>query len=191
MAARTDRRAAVRALAAALAWTVLTGSAAAQGVDPAASASASAKTASGGKRAAPSHVWHDGSARRSLVLQSGWRADFSGALSGKSVALRPTSDGALKDVSSSLQSPVFRDEGGRLRALPGGVVVTLTDGLDEPAARAFLASHDARATRRLGERAWLVESAAGLPSLELANRLAATGAFVAAQPNWWVERALK
>jgi hypothetical protein len=187
MAARTDRRAAVRALAAALAWTVLSGSAAAQGVDPA----AFAKTASGGKRAAPSHAWHDGSARRSLVLQSGWRADFSGALSGKSVALRPTSDGALKDVSPSLQSPVFRDEGGRLRALPGGVVVTLRDGLDEAAARAFLATHDARATRRLGERAWLVESAAGLPSLELANRLAASGAFAAAQPNWWVERTLK
>jgi len=189
MAARTDRRADVRALAAALAWTVLAGSAVAQAAEPA--ASAAAKTASGGKRAAPSHAWHDGATRRPLVLESGWGADFSGALSGKSVAIRPASGGALKDVSPSLQSPVFRDEGGRLRALPGGVVVTVREGLDEPAVRALLASNDARSTRRLGEHAWLVESAAGLPSLELANRLAATGAFVAAQPNWWVERALK
>jgi len=189
MAARTDRRAPVRALAAALAWTVLAGSAAAQGADPA--DSVSAKSASGGKRAAPSHAWHDGGTRRPLVLESGWGADFSGALSGKSVAIRPAPGGALKDVSASLQSPVFRDEGGRLRALPGGVVVMVRDGLDEPAVRVLLASHDARATRRLGEHAWLVESAAGLRSLELANRLAATGAFVAARPNWWVERALK
>ena len=65
------------------------------------------------------------------------------------------------------------------------------DALDEPAARALLAAHDARPTRRLGERAWLVEAAAGLASLELANRLAGTGAFASASPNWWVERALK
>ncbi len=189
MAARTDPRTVVRTLAGVIAWTVLAGSAVAQGADPA--PFASAKPAASGKRVAPSHAWQDGGARRPLVLESGWRADFSGALSGKSVALRPASDGALKDVSPSLQSPVFRDEGGRLRALPGGVVVTLREGLDEPAARAFLAAHETRATRRLGERAWLVESAAGLPSLELANRLAETGAFAAAQPNWWVERTLK
>lgn len=189
MAARTNRRAPVHALAAAISWTVLAGSASAQGVDPA--AFASAKTASGGKRAASTHAWHDGSTRRPLALESGLGADFSGALSGKSVALRPASGGTLKDVSPSLQSPVFRDEGGRLRALPGGVVVTVPDGLDDPAVRALVALHGARATRRLGERAWLVESAAGLPSLELANRLATTGAFTAAQPNWWVERVLK
>ena len=53
MAARTDPRAVLRALAAALAWTVLAGSAVAQGADPA--DSVSAKSASGGKRAAPSH----------------------------------------------------------------------------------------------------------------------------------------
>jgi hypothetical protein len=189
MAARTDRRAPAHALAAAIVWAVLAGSAAAQAADP--SAFASAKTASGGKRAASTHAWHDGGTRRPLVIESRWGADFSGALSGKSVTLRPASGGTLKDVSPSLQSPVFRDEGGRLRALPGGVVVTVPDGLDDPAVRALLALHDARATRRLGERSWLVESAAGLPSLELANRLATTGAFPAAQPNWWVERALK
>ena len=49
----------------------------------------------------------------------------------------------------------------------------------------------APAARPLSPRAWLVESPAGLASLELANRLAATGAFAGAQPNWWVERALK
>ncbi|RPH42422.1 MAG: hypothetical protein EHM87_16835 [Burkholderiales bacterium] len=176
----------IRPLCALLAGAVLAGGVAAQGVAPAGSDKAAA-----GKRVAASHAWHDGAARRTLTLESGLHADFSGALTGKSVALRAGSGGALKDVSPSLQSPVFRDEGGRLRALPGGVVVMTRSPLDEPAARALLASHDARPTRRLGERAWLVESAAGLASLELANRLAATGAFDAAQPNWWVERALK
>jgi hypothetical protein len=179
------------ALVAALAWAALVPVATAQTGDASASDKDSAgKTALHAKRAAPSHAWHDGASRRTLVIESGLQADFSGALTGKSIALRPAA-GALKDVSPSLQSPVFRDEGGRMRALPGGVVVMTRTTLDEPTARALLTAHDARPTRRLGERAWLVESAAGMASLELANRLAATGAFDAAQPNWWVERALK
>ena len=187
MAARTAPSAGARTVfAMTLALAALAWSAAAEGGD----AAASDKAASGGKRAGATHAWRDGNVQRTLALESGLRADFSGALSGKSMALRP-SVGALKDVSPSLQSPVFRDEGGRLRALPGGVVVMMRDVLEEPAARALLAAHDARLTRRLGERAWLVESAAGLASLELANRLADSGAFAAAQPNWWVERALK
>lgn len=138
----------------------------------------------------PTHAWQDGGTRRALTLQSDLRADFSPSIQGKSAVLRPAT-GALKDVSPALQSPVFRDEGGRMRALPGGVLVVLATPLDDDAAAALIASHDARAVRRVGDRTWLVESAAGLPSLDLANRLAATGAFAAAQPNWWVERARK
>ncbi|MFM1988852.1 MAG: hypothetical protein RJA99_1809 [Pseudomonadota bacterium] len=140
--------------------------------------------------ATPSHFWRDGATIRPLTLQSELQADFSPGPQGKSSVLRP-STGVLKDVSPALQSPVFRDESGRLRALPGGVLVVLAAPLADDAATALIASHDARAVRRIGERTWLVESAAGLPSLELANRLAATGAFAAAQPNWWMERTRK
>jgi hypothetical protein len=142
------------------------------------------------KRIAPTHAWHDGAATRALTVEPGLRADFSGGVVGRPVVLRSAS-APLKDVSPALQSPVLRDESGRARALPGGVVVTFADATDEAAARALLAAHGAPAARPLSPRAWLVESPAGLASLELANRLAATGAFAGAQPNWWVERALK
>jgi len=45
--------------------------------------------------------------------------------------------------------------------------------------------------RRLSDTLWIVEGPVGLGSLELANRLQATGRFASAQPNWWVERTLK
>lgn len=181
--ARAVRRARACALAAALvvgavpAWAVQK-----DGPDalPAKTAAASGGT----------WVWHDGGTRRALTLQSDLQADFSTGPQGKSAVLRP-STGVLKDVSPALQSPVFRDESGRLRALPGGVLVVLAAPLADDAATALIASHDARAVRRIGDRTWLVESAAGLPSLELANRLAATGAFAAAQPNWWMARTRK
>ena len=48
-----------------------------------------------------------------------------------------------------------------------------------------------QATRRMGETTWLIESAVGMPSLELSNRLHATGLFDSAQPNWWMERRLR
>ncbi len=142
------------------------------------------------KRIAPTHAWHDGATIRALTLDPGLRADFSAGLAARPVVLR-ASPGPLKDVSPALQSPVLRDESGRARALPGGVVVTFAAAPDDAAARALLAAHGATAVRPLSARAWLVESPAGLASLELANRLAATGAFAGAQPNWWVERALK
>lgn len=149
------------------------------------------KAAAGGaKRPSATHAWVDRGVRRPLSIDPGWRADFSAALRGRPVALR-RAEAALPDVSPALQSPVFRDEGGRARALPGGVVVVLDAALDDADARALIARHGAAASRRIADRVWLVESPAGMASLELANRLADTGAFTAAQPNWWVERALK
>lgn len=177
-ACRTPRRAARAALVLALA------------APAAAAAQSSAAPGADHIKGAPTPAWQDGGVRRPLVVEPGWRADFSGAVSGAATVLRPSA-GMLKDVSPALQSPVFRDEGGRLRALPGGVVVLLREPLDEQAATALLASHGARVVRRLGDRLWLVASAAGTASLEQANRLAETGAFAAAQPNWWVERPRK
>jgi hypothetical protein len=189
------------------------GDAAASGIDKPASgidkpASGIAKTASGidrptsgidkpatiAKRApAPTHAWIDGTTRRPLTLDGTLQADFSPRGPGPKGVLR-TAHGPLKDVSTALQSPVLRDETGRARALPGGVLLVLPgppDLPDEAAARALLARHGAQAARTLAPGIWLLPAPAGLASLELANRLAATGAFVSAQPNWWVERTRK
>lgn len=142
------------------------------------------------KRDAPTHEWIDGGTRRALTLEAGVRADFTPALAGKAVALR-AAQGPLADVSGALQSPVLRDESGRARALPGGVLVVLAAALDDASVQAVLARYGVAAARRVDGLTWLVDSPAGLASLELANRLARSGEFASAQPNWWVQRVRK
>ncbi len=93
--------------------------------------------------------------------------------------------------SAATVSPVFVDASGQPRALPGGVIVSLKQSLPEPQARAQLEAAGLTAVRQLGERMWLVASPVGIASLELANRLHATGAFEFAQPNWWQPRHTK
>ena len=78
-----------------------------------------------------------------------------------------------------------------LRALPGGVLVTLRAPLPETEARALLERAGAKPSRALAPTLWLVEGPVGLGSLELANALHASGAFAGAQPNWWTPRTLK
>lgn len=148
------------------------------------------KPASLAKRPAAGLVWNDAGVRRPLFLDTGLRADFSPGLSGKAAVLR-RADGPLKDVSVTLQSPVLRDESGRARALPGGVLLVIDAALDDTAARALIERHAAVPVRRIAGPVWLVASPPGLASLDLANRLADAGAFGSAQPNWWVERPLK
>ena len=88
-------------------------------------------------------------------------------------------------------SPVFVDASGRPRALPGGVIVSLKQGLRESQAREQLQAAGLTPVRQIGERMWLVESPVGIASLELANRLHATGRFEFVQPNWWQPRSTK
>jgi hypothetical protein len=197
-AARRPRSASTRVPAAALAAAVLVAAltagparAAAPPTDvPPAELPLLSKPPAVAKRPAPTHAWTDGATVRALTLDPRLRADFSSGTGVRRAVLREAA-GPLKDVSGALQSPVLRDESGRARALPGGVVVTFDGAPGEAAARALLARHGAAAARPLSPGAWLVESPAGLASLELANRLAASGAFASAQPNWWVERTLK
>jgi hypothetical protein len=197
-AARRPRSASTRVPAAALAAAVLVAAltagparAAAPPTDvPPAELPLLSKPPAVAKRPAPTHAWTDGATVRALTLDPRLRADFSSGMGVRRAVLREAA-GPLKDVSGALQSPVLRDESGRARALPGGVVVTFDGAPGEAAARALLARHGAAAARPLSPAAWLVESPAGLASLELANRLAASGAFASAQPNWWVERTLK
>lgn len=157
---------------------------------PAAEAPLIDKPASVGKRPDSSLAWIDAGIRRPLYLDTGLRADLSPNQAGKAIVLR-RADGPLKDVPTTLQSPVLRDESGRARALPGGVLVVLDAALDDAAARALIGRHDAVPVRRIAGSVWLVASPPGLASLDLANRLSQAGAFQSAQPNWWVERPLK
>lgn len=89
-------------------------------------------------------------------------------------------------------SEVLRNEAGSPRALPGGVIVRLQES-DRRNAYDILVEAGLRPVRALDpeQRSWLVESPAGLDSLELANRLHESGRFESASPNWWRPRALK
>jgi hypothetical protein len=140
------------------------------------------------KAAPPTHAWYDGTAKRGLTIDTALEADFSLGASDNRV-LRPA--GATAKSAAALVSPVLRDDAGGLRALPGGVIVVLAAPADETAGRALLMRSGATPVRRLSDTLWIVEGPVGLGSLELANRLQATGRFASAQPNWWVERTLK
>jgi hypothetical protein len=138
---------------------------------------------------APAHAWHEAGVRRTLRLESALEADFSPRLGKDAGPLRPA--GAAAKSAAPLVSPVFRDDEGRLRALPGGVLVALRAPLPEAQARMLIGRAGATPSRALSPTLWIVEGPVGLGSLELANRLDASGAFAAAQPNWWIARTLK
>ena len=45
--------------------------------------------------------------------------------------------------------------------------------------------------RQITGRVWVVESPAGLDTIEMANQQNAKGIFTDVSPNWWTKRALK
>jgi hypothetical protein len=65
----------------------------------------------------------------------------------------------------------------------------LKSEMDGSTARALIESTGVRPGRPIGSSMWLVETAPGMASLELANRLHKTGLFEAVEPNWWTPRA--
>jgi hypothetical protein len=141
-------------------------------------------------KAVPTHTWNDGTARRGLFLEPGLEVDF-GTSAGPEAPIAVRRAGTASTKAAAFVSPVLRDEAGRLRALPGGVIVVLRDATDEAAARALLGRAGVKPSRRLTDTTWLIEGPIGLGSLELANRLNDGGGFASAQPNWWVQRTLK
>ena len=135
------------------------------------------------------HVWHDGNSARRLTLDETLEAHFPGGLLPEGGVLRPA--GSTDRAQAAQISPVLRDESGRPRSLPGGVVVVLKAPMDETSARALIGQAGAIPLQALTDRLWLVQGPIGLGSLRLANQLQAAGVFESAQPNWWMPRTLK
>jgi hypothetical protein len=125
--------------------------------------------------------WYDGDRWRSLTLVPQRVVDFTP---------RPGDRVPIIEIGTpdALRSPVLRDESGRLRALPGGLLVQLRSPLPTEQARALLKAADLQPTRAVSDTLWLVDSPLGLASLHLANRLHRSGKFASVQPNWWLER---
>lgn len=86
--------------------------------------------------------------------------------------------------------PVFLSESGRLMALPGGVIVLFDTAWDSSRAMRFFAAEGIPRSRISPlplENGYLVETAPGFPSLDLANRFAGRPGVDASSPNWWSE----
>ncbi len=160
-----------------------------------------------------SHYWYDGATRRALWLDGSTIADFGSGHGRRDQVLKRAPGTQVKQLSTrradgasdqsgtvagstgSKLSPLFRDAAtgdGTERALPGGVIVGLPQAMDEPAARAWLASQGLTPVRPIGGTGlWLIDAPAGVASLDLANRLFESGKFSRATPDWWRPRALK
>jgi hypothetical protein len=191
MAAENTARRAVlsaAALAAAAVFATVSGGALAAAPEQAQLETLSKPVRAKAKAASPTLAWHDGAAKRGLTIDTSLEADFSPGAGDGRILKRA---GTAPKSAATLVSPVLRDETGRPRALPGGVLVVLAAPADEAAGRALLVGNGATPVRRLSDTLWIVEGPVGLGSLELANRLQATGRFASAQPNWWIERTLK
>lgn len=165
-----------------------------------------------------SYTWHDGAREHTVWLNPRLIAEFDGAGEAASAvrAARPAAqpvprgrgatriwrvddsnaDAALSAVRAtrpdSKVSPVFHDgpnEGARLRALPGGVIVYLRPEWSASDIGQWATSRGLEIVRSLdiGPNVYLVKTAPGLAALELATSLRRSGEVVAAMPDWWIE----
>jgi hypothetical protein len=134
------------------------------------------------------YAWQDGATRRTIAIVPELEADFSPRTERRDV-LQPA--GSASAETRALISPVFRDESGGLRALPGGVIVSMRSPLDDAAAQRLFDQAGVAPARRLTDTLWLLQAPTGLPALQLANRLHDSGLFASAQPNWWAPRIRK
>ncbi len=84
------------------------------------------------------------------------------------------------------QSPVFSDapRGGNLRSLPGGVLLTFSEGTD---VGKWAELNQRKFVRQIGKGpTWLVETPPGLTGLETARALGEDPAVLSSTPNWWI-----
>lgn len=89
-------------------------------------------------------------------------------------------------------SPVLHDgptEKGRMRALPGNVIVYLNPAWDEKAVAKWASRNQLDVVRKLesGPNMYLIKTGPGLEAVETANAIYQSGEVIAAFPDWWQE----
>ena len=89
--------------------------------------------------------------------------------------------------------PVFRSAAdGSLMTLPGGVLLALDESWDQVQIDAFYVENDIDSELvtplEYLVNTFLVQTQPGIPSLDLANRLAILDGVEVSSPNWWQER---
>ncbi len=108
-----------------------------------------------------------------------------------------SSDAAISKLSAVSQpgkySPVLHDSPssqGRMRALPGNIIVYLDPAWNSEAVNAWAGKHQLEIVRKLeiGPNIYLIRTGTGLEALNTANALYRSGDVVAAFPDWWEEK---
>lgn len=111
-----------------------------------------------------------------------------------------SSEAAVRTLASKNQtgkySPVLHDgptASGRMRALPGNIIVYLNPAWDSEAVTAWVSQHQLEIVKKMeiGPNIYVIKTGPGLEALNVANALYKSGEVVAAFPDWWEEKATR
>ena len=155
---------------------------------PGGGSSSGPKTADAGKV----YTWKDGDRTLNVVLLKDLVVQKTSDITPDDLVVSKGASESIvqKQAKHSQDSlPVFKSEsGGGLMTLPGGVVIALEPTWDEEKVESFLSENGITMdmTSNLGilKNAFVIETAPGFPSLELANELAALDGVMISSPNW-------
>ena len=138
------------------------------------------------------YTWQDGARTRHAFLQTNLVVQQSADNSPEDVVVRAGAADSIVERTARHDGkdtlPVFRDESASLMTLPGGVLLVLDEQWGLGQVNAFFASNGiARSSveeMSIAPNAFFIEAAPGLPSLNLANTLAAEDGVQISSPNW-------
>ena len=147
----------------------------------------------------PVYTWQDGEHTRRVRLVPGLVVQRSAMNRADDVVLADDGVRSLvqrQDRHGAAAEPVFLAEsGGGLMTLPGGALLALDPAWDEARINRFFSDNNidrSRVTKQeFADNAFLVETAPGLPSLQLANALAVQAGVLISSPNWRQGSALR
>jgi len=137
--------------------------------------------------------WYDGASKRTLWIDPERVADITTQQT-KGTPRFIKLDQVPK-VTRRIFSPILFESASRTGAkwtLPGNIIVKLRPEWTEDQVTAWATRERITILRKLRiANTYVVKTQPGMPALELANRLFEKGEVLAAQPNWWKERALR
>lgn len=153
------------------------------------------------------YFWYDGNQKRTVWANPDLVAEFNSSAqsntenSAQKINIPPTfiqfltieTDKTTLKSTGKQRSPVLHSSAsisGAKKALPGNVIVQMKPSWTAEQINTWFEKQNITAIRPLtfAPNAFLIQSNAGLESLNLANRLYETGDVVLASPNWWQER---
>ena len=145
------------------------------------------------------YTWQDGEHTRRVRLVPGFVVQRSAMNRADDVVLADDGVRSLvqrQDRHGAAAEPVFLAESGSgLMTLPGGALLALDPAWDEARINRFFSDNNIEWSRvtnqEFADNAFLVETAPGLPSLQLANALAVQAGVLISSPNWRQGSALR